>query len=192
MFLSHFYSIFSIGKMKITDKLAQKSSFHELRYLQVGLLISFCLLLVGLFAPIITFKKFVLVQNTFSVIGGVTELFNERKLFLFFVITVFSVLLPLLKLGVLAQILFRHHKTDKLTTYLQWMHLYGKWSMLDVFVVAVLVVVVKLGFIASVEMRYGLYAFAAAVLLTMIITARVVKLREIPSNVSTLSAQDSS
>jgi len=56
------------------------------------------------------------------------------------------------------------------------MHLYGKWSMLDVFVVAVLVVSVKLGAIASVEMRYGLYAFAAAVILTMYVTARVVSL----------------
>ena len=58
------------------------------------------------------------------------------------------------------------------------MHLYGKWSMLDVFVVAVLVVAVKLGTLASVEMRYGLYFFSAAVLLTMFVTARVVRLTE--------------
>jgi paraquat-inducible protein A len=58
------------------------------------------------------------------------------------------------------------------------MHLYGKWSMLDVFVVAVLVVTVKLGAIANVEMHYGLYFFSAAVILTMIITARIVKLTD--------------
>ena len=56
------------------------------------------------------------------------------------------------------------------------MHLFGKWSMLDVFVVAVLVVTVKLGAIASVEARYGLYAFTVAVFLTMYVTARVVRL----------------
>ena len=48
--------------------------------------------------------------------------------------------------------------------------------MLDVFVVAVLVVVVKLGAIASVQMEPGLYAFAGSVLLTMYITARIVSL----------------
>ena len=48
--------------------------------------------------------------------------------------------------------------------------------MLDVFVVAVLVVAVKLGAIADVEMRYGLYAFATSVLLTMFITAQIVGL----------------
>ena len=62
----------------------------------------------------------------------------------------------------------------RLHQYLHWMHLYGKWSMLDVFVVAILVVAVKLGAIANVEMRYGLYAFAASVLITMFITARIV------------------
>ncbi len=156
--------------------------------LKVGLLITFGLLIVGLFAPIITFKKFVLVQNTFSVVGGVGELFKEGKFFLFFVITTFSIVLPLLKLGVLVRILFSQATSQKLSAYLHWMHLYGKWSMLDVFVVAVLVVVVKLGVIASVEMRYGLYAFAAAVLLTMIITARVVKLYDKSNNLATPSA----
>ena len=53
------------------------------------------------------------------------------------------------------------------------MHLYGKWSMLDVFVVAVLLASVKLAGLAQVEIHSGLYAFAASVLLTMLITARV-------------------
>jgi paraquat-inducible protein A len=42
------------------------------------------------------------------------------------------------------------------------------------------VVSVKLGAIASVEMRYGLYAFAAAVVLKMYVTARVVSLTNDP------------
>ena len=43
----------------------------------------------------------------------------------------------------------------------------GKWSMLDVFVVALLLVSVKLGVLAKVEVHYGLYVFATSVLLTM-------------------------
>ena len=69
---------------------------------------------------------------------------------------------------------------ENIRTYLHWMHSFGKWSMLDVFVVAILVVSVKLGAIASVEMRYGLYAFAAAVILKMYVTARVVSLTNDP------------
>ena len=107
------------------------------------------------------------------------ELLKEGHIFLFVVITGFSIVLPLLKIGVLNRLLgSKGNNTDNLDNYLHWMHLYGKWSMLDVFVVAVLVVSVKMGAIASVEMRYGLYAFAAAVILTMYVTARVVTLSD--------------
>jgi paraquat-inducible protein A len=44
---------------------------------------------------------------------------------------------------------------------------FGKWSMLEVFVVALLLVSVKLGALLSVEVHYGVYLFALAVLLTM-------------------------
>ena len=132
---------------------------------------------MGLVSPIITLKKFVLIENTFSVFSGAIELLKEGQIFLFVVITGFSIVLPLLKIGVLYKLLGGNgNKAANLDKYLHWMHLYGKWSMLDVFVVAVLVVAVKLGAIASVEMRFGLYAFAAAVILTMYVTARVVSL----------------
>ena len=136
-------------------------------------------LAAGLIAPIITLKKFVVVENTFSVLSGIIQLAREGQWFLFVIISVFSILLPVLKLTVLHRLLGRHcHNAERLRTYLHWMHLYGKWSMLDVFIVAVLVVAVKLGAIAQVEMRYGLYAFATSVLLTMFITARVVALAD--------------
>ncbi len=145
--------------------------------LRLMLGITVLLLGIGLFAPIITLKKFVLIENTFSVLSGTIELLREGHYFLFLIIGVFSVVIPLLKILVLNMLLSGRKKhTDRLDKYLHWMHLYGKWSMLDVFVVAVLVVSVKLGVIASVEMRAGLYAFAAAVLFTMYITARVVSL----------------
>jgi paraquat-inducible protein A len=151
----------------------------QVRWLQLLIALASALLAVGLVAPIITLEKFVLIENTFSVVSGVWQLIQEGRWFLFVIISVFSILLPVLKLTVLHRLLGRHcHNAERLHTYLHWMHLYGKWSMLDVFIVAVLVVAVKLGAIAQVEMRYGLYAFATSVLLTMFITARVVVLAE--------------
>jgi paraquat-inducible protein A len=150
---------------------------REARRLWLILVITSLLLGVGLAAPIITLKKLVLLENTFSVLSGVIELLKEGQIFLFVVISGFSILLPLLKLCVLYRLLsVKENKAANLERYLHLMHLYGKWSMLDVFIVAVLVAAVKLGAIASVEMRFGLYAFAAAVVLTMYITARVVSL----------------
>ncbi len=148
---------------------------NELRLLQVLVLTAAILLAIGLASPIITLHKFVVVSTTFSVLSGVWQLLQEGKWFLFVVITAFSVLLPVLKLGLLLHLTrpsvggHRHSRR-----YLKWMHDLGRWSMLDVFVVAVLVVAVKLGMIVSIETHYGLYAFAVAVLVTMVVTARVV------------------
>ncbi len=112
-------------------------------------------------------------------LSGALGLLQEGQLFLFVLITGFSIVIPLLKMAVLYRLLSAKQSTSvQLDRYLYWMHLFGKWSMLDVFVVAVLVVAVKLGAIASVEMRLGLYAFTAAVVLTMYITSRVVSLAD--------------
>lgn len=112
-------------------------------------------------------------------LSGALGLLQEGQLFLFILITGFSIVIPLLKMAVLYRLLSAKQSASvQLDRYLYWMHLFGKWSMLDVFVVAVLVVAVKLGAIASVEMRLGLYAFTAAVVLTMYITSRVVSLAD--------------
>ena len=159
---------------EIIIPVAHPKRARQLRYL---ISIAALLLAVGLVAPIATLTKFILIENTFSVLSGVVALFREGQFFLFLLITGFSVVLPILKLGVLYRLVSRSDAMrEKTRRLLHWMHLYGKWSMLDVFVVAVLVVSVKLGAIANVEMRYGLYAFAASVLLTMFITANIVSL----------------
>ena len=141
------------------------------------ILLAACLLLTGLLSPVITLTKFVLIENTFSVLSGVIELLKEGKLFLFLLIAGFSIVLPVLKLWILYRLVSKSAAMEKsVRKLLHWMHLYGKWSMLDVFVVAILVVAVKLGAIADVEMRFGLYAFAASVLLTMYVTSSIVGL----------------
>jgi len=148
---------------------------RETRRLKALLGFAFVLLLIGLFSPIITLHKLIVIENTFSLVSGVFELVREGHLFLFLILTAFSIVLPILKLGILWRVLDVEIAANRLERYVHWMHLYGKWSMLDVFVVAVLVVAVKLGALASVEMRFGLYAFAGAVLLTMLATEGVVR-----------------
>ncbi|NOQ68941.1 MAG: paraquat-inducible protein A [Gammaproteobacteria bacterium] len=166
--------------MENTDINIAKDYPGEARLLLVILLVTLALLSVGMVAPIITLNKFILIENTFSIFSGSIELLKEKKFFLFFVITSFSIVLPFLKIAVLFLLVtVKQNKTINLHKCLHWMHLFGIWSMLDVFVVAVLVVTVKLGAIASVEARYGIYAFTAAVFLTMYVTSRVVSLTSV-------------
>ena len=141
------------------------------------LVLASLLLAVGLTTPMLTISQFILIKTSFSVISGVYELFKNGNLLLFFVVAGFSIVLPILKLWVLFRLLGDNAADNPaMTRYLHLMHDYGRWSMLDVLVVAVLVVAVKLGTIASIEIHYGLSVFGAAVLLIMFITHRMVKL----------------
>jgi paraquat-inducible protein A len=147
--------------------------------LKLGLALASVLLGIGLFAPVITLEKLLFVTSTFSLVSGAVQLLLEGQLFLFLVVAAFSIVLPVIKIIVLFRFLSADlGRNGALHRYVHWIHLYGRWSMLDVFVVAILVVSVKLGVLASVQMRYGLYAFAASVLLTMAVTARIVSLSE--------------
>lgn len=151
----------------------------QLKRLRLLLYFSALLLLAGLITPIMTLSKFVLLNHSFSILSGASELLLDGQILLFVVIAGFSVVLPMLKL-LLLQRLLSHEclSTRKLQRSLRLMHDYGRWAMLDVMVVAILVVSVKLGALASVEIHYGLYLFAAATLLIMLLTHRVTALYE--------------
>ena len=56
------------------------------------------------------------------------------------------------------------------------MHEYGRWAMLDVMIVALLVVTVNLGAIASTQVHSGLYIFGLGAILLMVVTGKVSKL----------------
>jgi paraquat-inducible protein A len=148
--------------------------------LQILIALSIIFLIIGLLAPIFTISKLIVIQNTFSIIDGIGKLIDEQQWFLFLIITLFSVILPIIKIVVLSLLL--SHKIDsnvKNKKYLDWIHRIGKWSMLDVFIIAILIVSVKLGPLVDIEMEFGLYAFSISVILVMIITSQIVKLTDI-------------
>lgn len=148
--------------------------------LRLALLLATALMVAGVFAPLMTLQKFYLFENQLSLWSGLRQLLEQGRWALLLIVGGFSVLLPLLKLLLLWRLLQPACATPSLSRWLQWLHLYGKWSMLDVFVVAVLLVAVKLGALAEVKIHAGLYAFSTAVLLTMAITARVSRLSSTP------------
>jgi paraquat-inducible protein A len=130
------------------------------------LVLSFALFVIGFFAPLITVKKFLFFTNRISLFSGLVQLLQEQHYGLFSIIVTFSVLLPLIKIGVLYSVCTRAvWASPKIRATLHWMALVGKWAMLDVFIVALLVVVTKVRGLADVEVHYGLYVFAASVML---------------------------
>lgn len=132
------------------------------------LLAALASLIIGVSAPLLTLEKMYFFENTVSLFSTITELFHQKEWFLFLVIGVFSLCVPIIKITSLVLILnVDYAKNSFLDKTLHVIEIIGKWSMLDVFVVALLLVSVKLGVLAKVDIHYGLYAFAASVLLTM-------------------------
>jgi paraquat-inducible protein A len=147
---------------------------QSVRWLRWLLLLSTCLLLAGLYLPMLTLTKFLFIANSFSVISGILELLQRGHWFLFVLVGLFSVILPIVKILLLFLLLqLREVNSSRYIKTLKLMHDYGRWGMLDVMVVAVMIVAVKLDVIAEIELHAGLYLFAAAVLLIMYITHRL-------------------
>lgn len=136
--------------------------------INILLLASLACLIIGITAPLLTLEKLYFFENTVSLLSTVKELFHQKEWFLFIVIALFSLCIPILKITGLVLILNAAYlKGSFLDKTLHIIEIISKWSMLDVFVVALLLVSVKLGVLAKVEVHYGLYTFAASVLLTI-------------------------
>lgn len=107
-------------------------------------------------------------QNT--IIGGVIQFWQEADYPVAIIIFVASVLIPVLKIISIVALCFaaRSGRSPRAMTRLYRVtEFIGRWSMVDIFVVAILVAVVQLGSTISIHPGPGALSFAAVVVLTM-------------------------
>lgn len=128
------------------------------------------LLLVGIFAPLMTLEKFYFWENNVSLYTALQDLVFQSEWVLFWIIFIFSIIFPIIKSLFLLLVLNIENDKPFYQRLMKVLSALGKWSMLDVFVVALLLVTVKLDVIANVQIHYGIFAFGASVFLTMILT----------------------
>lgn len=156
-------------------------SGRDSRGLLLLLVIATVLLIAGLSLPMMTITKLLMFSHSFSVVTGVYELWQNGHYLLFMIVAGFSIVMPFLKIAVLFKlVLHRKGRSLAFDRLLHLMHEYGRWAMLDVMVVAVLIVTVKLGAIATIEIHDGLFVFGMSVILIMLITRRMVYLTRDP------------
>ncbi|MBN1221599.1 MAG: paraquat-inducible protein A [Candidatus Aminicenantes bacterium] len=134
---------------------------------------------IGLFAPILTFRKLLFFKSTVSIYSVLTGLIREKEYILFLIIVVFSVLFPLAKNGFIALTHYsRSPSSGKREAFLRYLGQVSKWSMLDVFLVALLVVIARLGVFGSVQVRWGIYVFAASVILSTLAVSHLIQIQK--------------
>lgn len=138
---------------------------------------AFLLFATGIFFPFFHVTKLWLFDDAVSVVGGIITLFREGEYFLFTVLTLFTLVFPCVKLGLLAIVwLEREHDLARVRRLHGWVESLGKWSMLDVFVVAILIVAMKSAAVANIHVGLGLYLFTFSVIATQFASAWVAKL----------------
>ncbi len=148
---------------------------HDLVVL-VALMTSIVLLLMGLSHPVLYTQQLVFWKDTYSVWTGILDLWRLKERALALIVFFFSMVFPFAKFAALVCIWYVRMDHAQRVTLLHWLGILGKWSMLDVFMVAILIVLVKIGSLAKIEPRIGIYYFGAAILCSMLTTMYVDRL----------------
>jgi paraquat-inducible protein A len=107
-----------------------------------------------------------------TILSGVAYLWHSGSWPLAVLVFVASVLVPLLKLLALSYLAASTQRRSRVrqrqkTRLYRLLEFVGRWSMLDVFVVMVLVALVKMGALANIQAGPGAMWFGAVVVLTM-------------------------
>ena len=129
-------------------------------------------LALALALPTVTFDTIISEAETYSIYGGIESFWIDGNYILASIVFLFSIVFPITKLLALTAILLRRGTPAARHATVGWLELLGKWSMLDVFIIAVFVGAIRLG-IAEATSRPGIYVFAAAIALSMIGTVLV-------------------
>ncbi len=147
---------------------------HSFRNTTVLLFFALILFVCANFFPMLIFHKFGgSTPNT--IIGGIKILFNAGMYSIAVIIFVASIVIPVFKITGLSFLLFstrycspayiRHH----MVLY-RFIERIGRWSMLDVFVISVMLSLLHFFPLVSITIKWGTSAFAAVVIITMLAT----------------------
>jgi paraquat-inducible protein A len=141
---------------------------HKNRNAAVLAFFAIAVLTAGILLPFISMSQLGQ-ERIFSLLGGIRELYQRDHLFLAAILLIFSVIFPYAKLIALLIATSRltnlseraRHRLHKIAQFT------GRYSLLDILVVAIIIVVVKFQDLAEARALPGTYLFALAVFLSI-------------------------
>ncbi len=138
------------------------------------LLSSLFMVLVGLNLPAVTINSFWLYEQDLSIIDGIRAFFEDGQNALGALVLAVSVIFPIGKILLGMLLLIRdqptHARTGWALDILVWL---SKWSLTDVFVFALIVLVLNGQLLTSADIHGGVALFAGGVLLSAFAVAQV-------------------
>ena len=152
-------------------------------HIPITVLAAVACLVAGVSLPLLVVREFFVYGQTLSVLDGVKVLFEEGDWLLAIILCVFSIVLPLLKTGILLALWWRLRQgrppRDWLTKALDSS---GRWAMLDVFVVALVIVQMKAHIFVDIHVTAAVYPCVAAVALTIHAARTLARMPQLPAS----------
>jgi len=145
---------------------ARRPFFSKQSGLLLLAVLSFVLYVIGMHLPLFTSTQFLVLNQEVSLTDSIATFFQSGEWFIGMIILVFTVLFPLLKFAAILLVL-TENKAMAVKKWQQYLSVISKWSMLDVFVVALLLLNLKMDSrLLDMEIRSGVVVFAISILIT--------------------------
>ena len=147
------------------------NSYERTLYLTLA---AFILYIPSNYFPIMKTVSITAYENS-TILGGIFYFYQHGEYFVGTVIFMASVFVPLVKLVILSFLLYSvktgstWRLIDKNKLY-KMIYVIGRWSMLDIFVMGMMISLVHFGDIAMVTLGWASVSFATMVIITMFAT----------------------
>jgi paraquat-inducible protein A len=138
------------------------------------LVLSAFFLALGLVLPLVRFEKLVFFDETPSLLGIVSSLWGEGNQMLAIIVALFSIVFPFVKLIAVAfeaTVLADDKAAKGMVSRL--LPILGKWSMMDVMLVALVIFAAKTSGMAEAFTQPGLWFYAGSAVLTGLLQMRL-------------------
>lgn len=132
------------------------------------------MLAAGLTMPAISVSRLVFFEQQYSLMQAILAYWSQGQWALFILVLVFSVLIPASKvlIGLWAWVAGQN-RPQLVRRMLRVLAAISKWSMVDVFIVALTVLVVDGRILDSADVHVGIILFAAAAIASTLATQRL-------------------
>ncbi len=132
------------------------------------------LFVAGLLLPAVSVSSLWIFDETFSLTDGALQLLREGEYALFVIVFLFTFVFPALKIIVgLAACVLSSGDGRLIRRLLPAMAALSKWSMLDVFLLAIIVVMLEGSLLTQADVRPGLFLFAGSVIVSTLAIQRL-------------------
>lgn len=129
---------------------------------------------LGIALPVMETTRFWVFRDSYSLIGAIDALLQAGEWRLALLVALFSIGAPLAKMG-LVTLLHARPAGAKGGWLARWVERLGKWSLTDVLVVALLIVIWSGGAMVTVATQPGLWFFTLSAMCLMLASGLIVR-----------------